>query len=156
MLLWHDGTSLVAARPRLRDWFAARAGASRLDAWLAAGASPEATPALALRAQLLVRPSVRRAVADSLDRLTTRATDPSAAPIAAVSLCRDRILRAVADLAELAHRLRAAGPVAARGVAEAAVLLSDGSGPLYNRGNREDLPDRVRGIIRDLDPLVSV
>jgi hypothetical protein len=155
MLVWDDGHSLVAARPRLRDWLAAHVAASRLDRQLAAGRSPEATPALALRAQLLVRPSRRRAVADALNLLMTRAIDPPATPTVILP-CRDRVQQAAADLAALASCLLTAGPVAARGVAEANILLSDGRGPLYNRRNCEDLPARVRSVIRDLDPLGSV
>jgi hypothetical protein len=156
MLVWDDGHSLVAARPRLRDWLAAHVAASRLDRQLAAGRSPEATPALALRAQLLVRSSRRRAVADRLNLLMTRATDPPATPTVIVPPCPDRVQQAAADLASLAHRLLTAGPIAARGVAEANILLSDGCGPLYNRRNCEDLPERVRSIVRDLDPLSSI
>ena len=155
MLVWDDGHSLVAARPRLRDWLAAHVAASRLDRQLAAGRSPEATPALALRAQLLVRSSRRRAVADRLNLLMSRATDPPATPTVILP-CGDRVQQATADLAALASCLLTAGPIAARGVAEANILLSDGCGPLYNRRNCDDLPERVRSIIRDLDPLSSI
>src|SRR5947208_2960398 len=69
---------------------------------------------------------------------------------------RDRVQQVAADLAALAHCVLTVGPIAARGVAEANMLLSDGCGPLYNRRNCEDLPERVRSIVRDLDPLSSM
>jgi hypothetical protein len=155
MLVLDDGRGLVAVRPRLRDWVAVRAGASRLDDQLAAGVSPETTAALALRAQLLVRMSRRRALARSLRRIMTRAIDPSSEPLAAVPLRRDRVRDAAGEFGELIQCLLTSGPVAAHGVAQAEVLLSDGRGPLYNRRNRDDLRARLRDIIRVLDPLAS-
>jgi hypothetical protein len=156
MLVWNDGRGLVAAKTRLRDWLIAHLAASSLDAQLASGRPPEAAPALALRAQMLVRPSYRRALAASVYNLTTRATRPTGAPNAAAPLCRDRVLDAAADLAELGRRLDRGAPVAAEGVARAAELLRDGRGPLYNRRNAAGLRPLVQGIIRDLDAVVSV
>ena len=55
MLLLEDGAGgALATFPRLRDRIAARVRADHLDARLAAGASPDASPSLALRAQTLV------------------------------------------------------------------------------------------------------
>ena len=45
---------------------------------------------------------------------------------------RDQILGAGEALTRLAEKLARPGPVTARGVAEALVLLRDGTGPLYN------------------------
>jgi hypothetical protein len=156
MLVWDDGHGLVAARTRLRDWLMAHVIASSLDAQLAAGRSPETTPALALRAQMLVRPAYRRALAASVHRLISRATRPPQGPAVAAPLCRGRILDAAADLAELGRRLGAGGPVAAEGVARAAALLRDGRGPLYSRRNAAQLRPLLQSIIRDLDAAVAV
>jgi hypothetical protein len=156
MLVWDDGHGLVAARVRLRDRLVARVAAGSLDAKLAAGRPPEERPALALRAQMLVRPSYRQALADSIRRLISRATRPAQALTVAVPLCRDRIRDASADLAELSRRLDGGGPVAAEGVARAAALLRDGRGPLYSRRNSAQLRPLLWSIIRDLDAAVVV
>jgi hypothetical protein len=59
---------------RSRDRLLARIRAFRLDAALAAGASPDATVALALRARLLVRMPVRRDLARTARRILAAAT----------------------------------------------------------------------------------
>jgi hypothetical protein len=156
MLVWDDGHGLVAARVRLRDRLVARVAASSLDAKLAAGRPPEEGPALALRAQILVRPSYRRGLADSIHGLVSRARRPAQALTTAPPLCRERILYASADLAELSRRLDGGGPVAAEGVARAAALLRDGRGPLYSRRNCVQLRPLLQSIIRDLDAAVAV
>jgi hypothetical protein len=56
-----------------------------------------------------------------------------------VPVCRARIRRSAPQLAELASQLTAPGPVPARGVAMVGMLLTDGLGPLYRPGCREDL-----------------
>jgi hypothetical protein len=156
MLVWDDGRGLVAARTRPQDWMVAHLGASSLDEQLASGRSPETAPALALRAQMLVRPSYRRALAVGIRELISRATRPTRVMTAAVPLCRARVLDAAADLAELSRRLDGGGPVAAEGVARAAALLRDGRGPLYSRRNARPLRPLIQSIIRDLDAVVSV
>jgi hypothetical protein len=129
----------------------ARVRASRLDSDLADGASPDATVALALRAQILVRPRTRRDVALGAQRLLATAMQTRAA----VPLCRDRISESSEEFGNLIQRLLAGGPVAARGVALASVLLSDGGGPLYHRGNTDDVSARIREAVNALDPLRS-
>ena len=72
-----------------------------------------------------------------------------------VPLCRDRIRESADELEDLIRRLLADGPVAARGVALASALLSDGSGPMYHRGNADDVRARVREAVNALDPLTG-
>jgi hypothetical protein len=141
---------------------------SRLDRDLAAGASPDATVALALRAQMLVRTRTRRGMARGAQRVLERAmqapaADRPPAPTAGrllmpaggllqVPVCRDRVRDSAEELGDLIRRLLGAGPVGARGVALASVLLSDGSGPLYRRYGAGDLRARVREAVDALDP----
>jgi hypothetical protein len=61
------------------------------------------------------------------------------------------VLAAAEHLETLASRLLGPGPVSARGVAEVQVLLSDGSGPLYDPGAAEDLRAAVARALHDLD-----
>src|SRR4051812_11417562 len=51
-----------------------------------------------------------------------------------------------------ARRLLATAPVDVRGVAQARVLLSDGSGPLFWRRSPESLRARIREAIEALEP----
>jgi hypothetical protein len=163
----------------------ARVRASHLDSDLAGGASPDATVALALRAQTLIDPRTRREVAKGAQRLLATAmlapaTGPSQQPAAhelhmpaarrlrmpearrlrmpstrplGVPVCGDRVRESAEELSDLIRRLLADAPVAARGVAMASALLSDGSGPLYHRANTHDARARVREALDALDPL---
>src|SRR5258708_30899598 len=80
MLVLLDEADCPVARPvRLWDRLLARLRASRLDRDLADGASPDATVALALRAQRLVRPRTRRDVARGAQRVPAAATQAPAA-----------------------------------------------------------------------------
>ena len=126
------------------DRFLARLRAFRLDSDLAAGASPEASVALALRAQTLVRTRHRRELAHSARRVLATATQPAFSGRPRVPVCRDRVRDCSQEFGELIRRLLAPGPVPARGVAKVGVLLADASGPLYHRANADDLRARVR------------
>jgi hypothetical protein len=126
------------------DRIGARLRAFSLDRDLAAGASPDASVALALRAQILVRPRYRRGLARSAGRVLTAATQSPLRSRLAVPVVRDRVKDSSAEFADLIGRLLAAGPVEARGVAQASVLVADASGPLYRRASAGDLRARVR------------
>jgi len=134
----------VACSAHPWDRLLAHLRAFRLDSDLAAGASPEASVALALRAQMLVRTRHRYELARSADRLLAAATQPTFSGRPRVPVCRDRVRDCSEELAELIRRLRATGPVPARGVAKVGVLLADASGPLYHRASADDLRVRVR------------
>jgi len=126
------------------DRLLARLRAFRLDSDLAAGASPEANLALALRAQMLVRTRHRRDLARSARRVLATATQPAFSGRPPVPVCRDRVRDCSEEFGELIRRLLAAGPVPARGVAKVGVLLADAGGPLYHRASADDLRARVR------------
>jgi hypothetical protein len=160
MLLLLDEAGCPIARPaRPLDRLVVRVRATRLDSDLAGGASPDATVALALRAQMLVRARTRRDLALGAQQILARATQVPAAgrtqvPAAGrtrVPVCRDRVRDSSEELGDLIRRLLAGGPVAARGVALASVLLTDGSGPLYHRASADDVQARVREAVDALD-----
>jgi hypothetical protein len=170
LVLLDEADRPVARSARLWDRLMARMRASRLDSDLADGASPDATVALALRAQMLVGARARREVAAGVQRvlataMQTPATEPSLTPAAhgpkmpagrlRVPICRDRVRESSEEFGDLIRRLLADAPVAARGVALASVLLGDGSGPLYHRGNADDVRARVREAVNALDPLTG-
>ena len=59
---------------------------------------------------------------------------------------------AAEELSRLADTLDDPGPVAAQGVARAWLLLTDGTGPLYNARSRTSLCAGAARAIRDLRP----
>ena len=152
---------------RLRPWhqLAARFLADRLDHELARGARPEADPSLAARAIRLTSTNFRRGLAVSLQRLLAARSLPgaeSALPMPAYSRAglagsprvpvqQARISRSAPEIAELAGRLIAPGPVPARGVAMVTRLLTDGGGPLYRRACHDDLRAIVEQATRALE-----
>jgi hypothetical protein len=117
----------------------ARLWSQRLDRALAQGTAPETAAPLALRARRLTTLSRRRTIADGLRRAisdTRRAMPPSRARI---SLRRRQVIAASDELTRLANALASPGPVATRGVAQAWILLTDGTGPLYNQNSTANL-----------------
>ncbi len=154
LLLFGEGDAgLTTRRPGLWNRLTVGFCASRLDRELAAGASPDADAQRALRAQVLVRMSVRRHLARSVQRILDVPTRPFAAGRTSVPLCRERVVEASAELRSLIDHLLAPGPVPARGVALARALLGDGSGPLYNLGSTDDLRRTVTEAVESLNPL---
>jgi hypothetical protein len=123
-----------------------------LDTELARGASPDASVVLALRAQMLVSVAARRNLARSAQRVLTAAMQTSPRSRLPVPICRDRVRDSAGEFAELIRRLLASGPVAARGVAQASLLLTDAGGPLYHRANPDDLRSMVRAAVGALEP----
>ena len=153
MLVLLDQAGCPVARPsRPWDRILVRLRASRLDHDLAHGASPDATVALALRAQMLVRMRARRDVARSAQRVLAAAMQDPAGSRLRVPVGRDQVRNSAEELGDLIRRLLAGGPVAARGVALANVLLSDGGGPLYHRASADDARARLHEAVNALDP----
>jgi hypothetical protein len=110
----------------------AATGRLALDRRLADGAAPASSPELARRAQVLSGWRTRHALADGLERVVTEAVAPPRHHGADVPVQRDEVLAAQAELLRLATALRAEPAPAARGVAEASLLLIDGSGPVFS------------------------
>jgi hypothetical protein len=142
VLVERPGVGLVVARVPPGARLSARLRFATLDEALAAGADPDSRPALALRAQRLIAPRMRRRLARSLRRTVepalrprghTRVPWPAAEPPLPASA--PHVAHAAAELLALADRLEAHVPVDVRGVALVCVLLTDGGGPLHsNRG----------------------
>jgi hypothetical protein len=141
---------VLARRPRLKDRLAALLRARRLDRALAQGTPPEASAALALRAQRLTEPEQRASIARELRRVLREAGVSRRPEFARIKPSQGRVLGARAELGRLADMLEDPGPVAASGVAQARLLLTDGTGPLYNSDSRTTL---VAGAARALDEL---
>jgi hypothetical protein len=103
-----------------------------LDAALAKGVPAESTPALALRARRLTALCDRREKASTYRSLIREALGEASGCRMRVAPYRERVAAASQTLSRLADALNQPGPVDPRGAAEAALLLTDGTGPLYN------------------------
>jgi hypothetical protein len=156
VLLGNAGTGPIPAVAGPRDRLRARWQAGQLDHELADGASPDSTVGRSLRAQFLVRNRTRRELAQSMQRILAAATQRAAASRPPAAISRASVAACAPELDELISRLLAPGPVAARGVAQTRLLLTDAGGPLYRVGRHAgtaDLRVRVRGAAGALDVL---
>lgn len=145
----------LSVRPN-RRWIrlATRLLVSSLDRKLAQGRSPESSWLLAARAQTIVTPVSRRALADSWGNLLMHARRPPGMRNPRVQCNRAHILACEHDIRELQRALVAPLPSPARGMAMASWLLRDGSGPIYNRRLSEDLGNAIGLAIAQLNPAV--
>jgi hypothetical protein len=148
ILVDSDGAPMVQ-RVRPLDRVRARLLARALDRALAAGAPSESEAAVALRARRLTEISKRAELARTLSQLVNRARQASS-PTSQAPIARRAVLSATEELSELASELVAPGPVGAGGVAQVQLLISDGTGPLYNPQSGIDLTTAVRRAIEAL------
>jgi hypothetical protein len=70
--------------------------------------------------------------------------------------CRSRVAAASEELSLLADMLDEPGPVAAGGVAEAWLLVTDGTGPLFNPHARATLRAGAARAARELHASLSL
>ncbi len=143
---------VLARRPSLRDRLTARWHPRPLDRALADGTPPEASAALALRARELTELERRQSIAVALRRVLGEAREGVHRPSGRIRPDRSRVAAAREQLNALADTLAEPGPVAARGVAQAWLLLTDGTGPLYNACSRISLGSRAARAASDLRP----
>jgi hypothetical protein len=143
---------VVAVRPTLRDRMSAQWWPRRLDRALADGAPPEASPALALRARRLTELARRRSLAGSLRRIVREPPDGSRPSLGRIRPDRNGVEAARDELTALADGLTDPRPVAAHGVAQAWLLVTDGTGPLYNPCSRASLRAGAARAARELRP----
>ena len=135
---------------QLRSWLSA----GSLDRALAQGAAPDSTVLLALRAQALVRPVVRRKLASAIAEVLAEARRPPARTRRwAVPVRRQNVRAAMVELEALADRVTAPGPLSVGGLARARHLLYDGSGPMYFAGSPEQLRTALQEALDALDPV---
>lgn len=121
----------AAVRERLWAHIGVRLHRIRLDAMLAEGADPAASPELRLRARQLTQMSHRRALAAGFEKALATAEGPRPRLSSAVAPAKYEVRAARAALLELCQDLRERATVAPAGVALARDLLTDGTSPLY-------------------------
>lgn len=129
----------IAGRPRVRDRARARLCSRTLDRALADGAPPESDAALALRARRLTALRNRRSLASTFELVARPARQGARPSYIRITPGRSRVDAARDELKRLAEALSEPGPVAPRGVAQATILLTDGTGALYDRSSPETL-----------------
>jgi hypothetical protein len=131
----------------LEDRLVARMLAPWLDRELADGAEVPLSNAHAARAEQLISPHTRTAVARSLEKLLERAQTPKrAAPIATIPLCREQVVGAAPLIASTVSRLRSGERVDARAVARLKLLIGDRRGPFYRLTRFDALAVALREI----------
>jgi hypothetical protein len=150
------GDPLVMRPCRPADRLLAHALGASLDRDLASGREPEASWLLAARAQDIVSLGRRRALARDWDHLLAVAGRADGRRHHARPIRAERVNAAEPAIRELTMRLSAPSPVAARGVAMASVLLTDATGPVYNRRDGGPLDERLRRVSAELDPAAPI
>jgi hypothetical protein len=142
-------------RIRLVDRLLAHWWGLPLDTQLADGERAEDDRLRAVRASTLATPAARRRLVAGWEDVLSSTTRPRRPVDPSVPVQAFRVLAAEDDIRDLISSLRASTPVSARGVAIASMLLTDGTGPLYNAANTSDLASTVRDAIAFLDPLTD-
>jgi hypothetical protein len=141
-------TSSYGHRPW--DRWLTRVSAPFLDGQLAAGYPEGTSRVLAFRAQQISSPAGRRELAARWAHVLDQARRPPVPRSPRAPLCRDRIAAAAPDVQAMIGVLTGPLPVTARGAATASYLLSDGTGPLYDRHSTAGLGEAVRGAARQM------
>ena len=141
-----------AERPSLLARLTARWHPRQLDRALAGGVPPEANTALALRAKQLTELDRRQSIASAIRQVIREATEGAPMAPGRIRPDRRRVTAASDELSVLANTLAEPGPVAASGVAQAWILLTDGTGPLYNEYSRTSLCAGAARAVRELRP----
>ncbi len=151
-----DGQRLTSRSDRGWARFLARLLACSLDRRLAHGDPPESSRLLAVRAHLLVSPATCRALIQNWQGLLLQASTPTVMRDPRIPFNRDRVIACEPDIEEMLGALSAPLPIPARGVAMASWLLTDGTGPLYDRRRSDGLAAVLRETIAQLDPARSL
>ncbi len=94
----------------------------------------------------------RRRLASSLRRLVAEADRSQAVVMSSLPVCREPVRSLREGLLGLADALAAPGQLNPCGVARTVVLLTDGSGPLFNATPTQSLSERIWWIADGLAP----
>jgi hypothetical protein len=113
-----------------------------LDRELAAGADPDSSPQLALRATQLTGGRSRRRLADGLGRLLVDARRPGA--LSSAVHPRANLIRSEAVLDALQRRLRSDERLSPKGLAMLHRMLTDMGSPLYAAADGYELSSVLR------------
>jgi alpha-D-ribose 1-methylphosphonate 5-triphosphate synthase subunit PhnG len=149
----HDPLRITTRRRRPWDRILAKARSLTLDAQLAEGCAPDTDRLRMVRAEVLASPRARLELAQEWERVLAQSVRPATVRLARIPLQYQQIRAAEAGIRRLVGALRSAGAVNVQGAAMASLLLTDGTGPLYNPARSEDLRGDVNSAADHLDPL---
>jgi hypothetical protein len=148
----HDPLAVSTHRRRPWDRLLTRWRSLGLDRDLAAGAAPDDSRMLMIRAEQLISPGSRRELARRWDDVLERCARDRGDGRTRIPLQYRQIRAAESEIRRMARMLEGGLPVQVRAVAVASLLLTDGTGPLYNPAACEELPAWVRLAVETLDP----
>jgi len=140
----------IAPPEQLRDRLAVRLRPRPLDTALANGTPAETNAALALRARRLTNLPSRRKLAGAIHRLVRDADRTGASTRMRAITVSARVSASRDELEMLADKLGEPTPVCARGVAQVLLLLTDGTGPLYNPHSEANVCDQAESAMANL------
>jgi hypothetical protein len=112
---------------------------SWLDRRLAEGSAPESRLLLAARSQVLVSPAKRLTLAHEWSDLLAQARIAPSLRDPRVPINRECIVASEPEIRVLLEVLVESKPIHVGGVALMSTLLTDGTGPLYNRNRSSEL-----------------
>jgi hypothetical protein len=146
-----DGSYVISQHSSAGERLLARVLTWRLDSALANGACPDSSAPLSLRAHRLISRTTRQGLSREIHRILRDAKRPPPPHDPRVPICGRKIIQAGPALEQLAAQLLYPGPVDARGVAHVKILLRDGSSPIYQRPQADDLQAAVHTAIDALE-----
>jgi hypothetical protein len=123
-----------------------------LDRQLAGGVTAGRSPALALRADQLRSPEVRRTIARLLGTILEAAEERSADPGSPLIVNHTAVLDARGDIQALITRLRSPATLDPCGIAHARLLVRDSRSPLFSAASDRTLRDALSEIAAQIAP----
>ena len=145
-----------ARKMQPRQRFIAWLMASRLDAALARGESPDSSPLLAFHARVLESMAMRQSLSRDLSTIAEASRHPRTKREERSSMNWAVVAEAYQQLDDLSLRLAVGTRVDPRGVALSRLLLTDHDSPLHAGDDAEALRAAARHAQSALDPVPSV
>ncbi len=121
-----------------------------LDHQLSDGAGVDASPALALRADQLSRPTERRAIAASLRNVLDAAEECEAGLAPRLHIDHSSVVAARRQIAAVIELLRSAAELEVRGIALARLLAEDPASPLLHPAPATSLRESLATVLAAL------
>jgi hypothetical protein len=152
----NDPLRITARRRRPWDRLLARSRSLTLDAQLADGDAPDEDRLRLVRAELLTSLRGRAELARQWEALLERCARDGNGGRLRIPLQYQRIRAAAPGIRRMIAALRSGLAVNAQGVAMASLLLTDGTGPLYNPASSENVGAFVNAAVDHLDPMTML
>ena len=142
---------LWVMRSSWRDRLRSALHGERIDRQLAAGAAAEESVVASVRGRFLTGGRMRRTLLAGIDSAIGLATDRPSRVLPLVPLDRAAVRAALPELTELRNRIATDVLPPTHAMARARLLLTDGTGPLYNPHAAVRLGDAIRDVLAAFD-----